>query len=122
VDEITAPVTIRRKKKSRVDRGGHREHQDVEGQAHRQHRDVRAGDDPPREVARRDRAAVLIGPAPAIMLGDRDSADSRVAVTGSAVPEAASAARQAALAQVRRQEGLEQRAGLAWASSDQHPK
>ena len=110
MDEITAPVTIRRKKKwRRVDQDGHRERQDVEGQAHRQHRDARAGDDPRREVVQRDRAAVLIEQAPAIMLRGRASADSRVVVTGSAAPEAACAARQAAQAQVRLQEDLEQR-------------
>lgn len=122
VDEITDPVTIRRKKKWRVGQGGHPEHQDAEGQAHRQHRDAQAGDDPRREVAQRDRAAVSIEQAPAIMPRDRASADSRVVVTGSAGPEVASAARQAEQAQVRLQEGLEQRAGLAWALSDRHPK
>lgn len=123
VDEITVPVTIRRKKKSRrVGRDGHREHQDVDGQAHPQHRDARVGDDPRREVPPRDRAAVSIEPAPAIMPRDRASADSRVVVTDLAGPEAVSAARQAEQAQVRLQEGLEQRAGLAWALSARHPK
>jgi hypothetical protein len=118
-----APVTIRRKKKSRrVGQGGHREHQDVVGPAHRQHPDARAGDDPLREVAQRDRVVVLIEQAPAIMLRDRASADSRPVATGSAAPEAASAARQAEQAQVQLQEGLEQRAGLAWALSDPHPR
>jgi len=125
VDEITAPVTIRRKKKSqRVGQGEHREHQDVEGRAHRQPRDAQAADDPLREVAQRDRAVVLIEQAPAIMLRDRALEDSRPVVTGSAAPEAASAARQAAQAQEQagRHVGLEQRAGLAWALSDRHPK
>ena len=122
MDEITAPVRIRRKKKWRVGPDGHREHQDVEGREHRQHRDAQAGDDPRREVARRDRAAALIEQDQAIMLRDRASADSKVVVTGSAAPEAASAARQAAQVRVLRHEGLEQHAGWAWALSDQHPK
>ena len=120
-----APVTIRRKKKSRqVGQGEHREHQDVEGRAHRQPRDAQAVDDLLREVAPRDRAVVLIEQAPAIMLRDQASADSRVVATGSVAPEAASAARQAAQGQgqVGLRVGLEQRVGSAWVLSVQHPK
>ena len=51
-------------------------------------------DDPRREVAQRDRVVVLIERAQATMLRDRASAGSRVVVTGSAAPEAASAARR----------------------------
>ncbi len=122
VDEITAPVTIRRKKKpQRVDQGGHREHRDGEGPAHRQHRDAQAADAHRREVAQeRDRAAVLIGQAPAIMLRDRASVGKTEAVTASAATEAASAAQQ--VVRAHRHAALGLRVGLAWVLSGLHQK
>jgi hypothetical protein len=121
VDEITAPVTIRRKKKpQRVDQGGHLEHQDVEGPAHRQHRDARAVDAHRREVAQEhDRAVVLIE-QDLVMVRGQGSAGKTEAVTASAAIEAASAARRAVRA--HRHAALGLRVGLAWALSDRHQK
>lgn len=124
VDEITDPARIRRKKKpQQVVLVEPREHRGVEGQARRQHLVARAVDVHRQEaVQERDREVALIEQGQAIMLRDRASAGKTEAVTGSAAPEAASAAPQAGQVGARLHAALGQRVDSASVLSGLHPR